>query len=307
MTKIILDCDPGHDDAIAILLAGSSKEIEILGITTVAGNQTVEKTTRNALNVVQYLKIAAQVYPGCARPLVREPLLCPEIHGESGLDGVDFPKYEQSAQEQHAALFMAETLMKEEKVTVITTGAMTNLAMAIRLKPQIVEHIERIILMGGSMGAGNITPAAEFNILVDAEAAEICFSCGAEIYMVGLDVTRQCMVLPEIVARMEKINNPASALFCGLMKFFNQTQKEVFGLPGGPLHDPLTVAVLLDPEIVEFKKMYVSIDHSSGPSYGRTNCDLAGTLNQTPNAYVAIAVNVDRYWDLLEKSIAAYS
>lgn len=304
--KLILDCDPGHDDAIAILLAGSRKDIEILGICTEAGNQTVEKTTRNALNVVQYLALDVPVYMGCDRPLLRDALICPEIHGESGLDGVDFPVYEKTAEKQHAVQFMTEELMKHEQVTVVTTGAMTNLAMAIRLKPAILDHIEKIVLMGGSMGAGNISPAAEFNILADAEAAAICFGCGRPVYMVGLDVTRRCMVLPQVVERMERVSNKASELFCGLMKFFNKTQKEVFNLPGGPLHDPLTVASLLDPSLVTFKKMFVTVDHNEGQSYGRTNCDITGNLHQTPNVYVAVDVDVPAYWDLIERSLQAY-
>lgn len=304
--KIILDCDPGHDDAIAIMLAGSRKDIEILGICTEAGNQTVEKTTNNALNVIQYLGLKVPVYKGCDRPLLRNALICPEIHGESGLDGVDFPTYPQKAEKKHAVNFLCEELLKHEAVTVITTGAMTNLALAIRLEPKIVEHIEKIVLMGGSMGAGNISPAAEFNILADAEAAAICFNCGCPVYMVGLDVTRQCMVLPSVVERMEKVHNRASDLFCGLMKFFNKTQKEFFGLPGGPLHDPLTVASLLDPSLVTFKKMFVSVDHNEGQSYGRTNCDITGNLKQKENVYVATAVDVEAYWDLIEKCLKAY-
>lgn len=304
--KIILDCDPGHDDAIAIMLAGNRKELEVLGICTEAGNQTVEKTTRNALNVVQYLGLDIPVYKGCDRPLLREPLICPEIHGESGLDGVDFPEYEQEAEAKHAVNFLCEELLKHDSVTVVTCGAMTNLALAIRLEPEILNHIERIVLMGGSMGAGNISPAAEFNILADAEAASVCFNCGRPVYMIGLDVTRKCMVLPSVVKRMEKAQNKASELFCGLMKFFNKTQKEVFNLPGGPLHDPLTVASLLDPELVAFKKMYVTVDHNEGQSYGRTNCDLSGSLHKEANVYVAVDVNVEAYWDLIERCIRSY-
>ncbi len=304
--KIILDCDPGHDDAIAIMLAGSRKDVEILGICTEAGNQTVEKTTKNALNVVQYLGLDVPVYKGCDRPLIRNALICPEIHGESGLDGVDFPKYPQKEESKHAVNFMCEELLKHDAVTVITTGAMTNLALALRLEPKIIDHIEKIVLMGGSMGAGNISPAAEFNILADAEAAEICFNCGCPVYMVGLDVTRQCMVLPTVVERMEQVQNKASELFCGLMKFFNKTQKEVFDLPGGPLHDPLTVAALLKPDLVTFKKMYVTVDHNEGQSYGRTNCDITGNLHQEANVFVATAVYVEAYWDLIETCIRSY-
>ena len=306
MKKIILDCDPGHDDAIAIMLAGSRKDIEILGICTEAGNQTVEKTTRNALNVIQYLGLNVPVYKGCDRTLLREALICPEIHGESGLDGVDFPAYTQIEEKKHAVSFLCEELLKHDAVTVVTTGAMTNLALAIRLEPHIVDHIEKIILMGGSMGAGNISPAAEFNILADAEAASICFNCGCPVYMVGLDVTRQCMVLPNVIERMEKVHNKASELFCGLMKFFNKTQKEVFGLPGGPLHDPLTVATLLDPSLVTFKKMFVTVDHNEGQSYGRTNCDISGNLKQEPNVFVATDVDVEAYWNLIETCLRAY-
>ena len=304
--KIILDCDPGHDDAIALLLLGSGN-FEVLGICTTAGNQTIEKTTRNALNVLSYLDLPYKVYKGATRPLLSAPLVCPEIHGETGLDGFEFPAHGRKAEEQSAASFMVDALLRsDEKVTVVTTGPMTNLATALLLKPRIQEHIEKIVLMGGSVGAGNVTPAAEFNIYCDPDAAHICFSTGLPIYMIGLDVTRRVLVTDEIVRRMERIGNRASRMFTALMKTFNENQRKVFGLPGGPLHDPVTIASLMDERLVHFDFVNTEIDVQPGCSRGRTNCDLPDYMHKEKNSYVATDIDVALFWDIIERAIRHY-
>lgn len=306
-TKIILDCDPGHDDAVAILLAGKHEAIDLLGITVVAGNQTLEKTVCNALRVTQWLGLDVPVYGGCGRPMVREKVIAGDIHGESGLDGPVFPPLDRAAQDMHAVEFMVRTLMASDgDITVVTTGPMTNLAMALRMEPRIAEKIRRIVLMGGSYQNGNVTPAAEFNIFADAEAAHVCFTCGCPVTMVGLDVTRKALCYPQIVERMRKVGNRAAQLFCDLMGHFCRTQKEIFGWEGGPLHDPITVAWLIDPMVLTLKPMNTRIELRSELSYGRTNCDYFGYLQLPATADVAVEIDVDKFWDIVEQGLRNY-
>ena len=193
--KIILDCDPGHDDAIALLLSCYSDKLDLIAVTTCAGNQTIEKTSKNALNLLNYFnKSDIPLSKGCSSPLVREIMTCPEIHGESGLDGFTFPKYKEEYDDREAYKLIIDKALENEGIIVITTGPMTNLAKAISHTPEITKNIKEIVLMGGSTGEGNMTKAAEFNILVDPEAADICFSSGIPLRMLGLNVTRQILV-----------------------------------------------------------------------------------------------------------------
>lgn len=301
--KIILDCDPGHDDAIAILLAGSSNLIELLGITVVSGNQTVDKTARNAYNVSRFLGINVPIAIGSEKPLIREKLNCGEIHGESGLDGFDFPKYEYRYDIKDGPDFIIETCLNNNKVTIVTTGPMTNLAKALIKNPSIKNNIEEIVLMGGSTTDGNLTKYAEFNILADPDAAAICFRSGIPMKMIGLNVTRQVLVLPEVVNRMDKINTKASKMFVALMKFFNKTQKEVFGLDGGPLHDPVTIVSLINNDVVRFEKMDVEINiNPKDIRYAETKC----MRDVHSNIDVATEIDVDRYWDIIEEALRKY-
>ena len=307
-TKIILDCDPGHDDAVAITLAANSDKIDLLGITVVAGNQTLEKTQINARNVCQWLGVDVPVYAGCGQPMVREKMIAGDIHGETGLDGPVFPPLTKELEKEHAVDFIVKTLMESDgDITMVTTGPMTNLAMAMRMEPAIIPKIKQIVLMGGAYTNGNVTPAAEFNIIADADAAYVCFTSGRPITMMGLDVTRKVLCYPEIVDRMEKIGNTASKLFADLMRFFCKTQKEVFGWEGGPLHDPVTIAWLIDPSVVTLKPMHVDIDIRSVQSYGRTNCDFFGYGGQEPTANVAIDIDAAKFWDIVEAGLRRYS
>lgn len=305
--KIILDCDPGHDDAVAITIAGISPTIELLGITVVSGNQSLEKTVKNALNVVQKLSLDVPVYAGCSQPMIREKIIAADIHGESGLDGPVFEELVIKPQKEHAVNYIVEKLTNsEEKITIVTTGPMTNIGMAIRLEPKILDKIEEIVLMGGAYTIGNVTPAAEFNILADADAASICFRSSLPITMIGLDVTRKALCYPEIVDRMGKIDNVASKLFVDLMAHFNKSQKEIFGWEGGPLHDPITIAYLIDPTVLTTKPMYATIDIRSIDSYGRTNCDYFNYFKKEPTADIAIDIDVERFWDIVEESLKLY-
>ena len=306
--KIILDCDPGHDDAVAIMLAAKSPKIDLLGITVVAGNQTLDNTQRNALNVVQCLDINVPVYAGCGQPMIREKITAGDIHGETGLDGPVFEPLTRKLEPEHAVNFIIRTIMEsDEPITMVTTGPMTNLGMAIRMEPRIVEKIERIVLMGGAYTNGNMTPAAEFNILADGDAAYVCFTAGRPITMVGLDVTRKALCYPQIVERMGKIGNKASKLFVDLMGHFCRTQKEIFGWEGGPLHDPITIAYLIDPSVLTTKPMFAEIDIRSTQSYGRTNCDYFGYMQKEPTADVGVDIDVEKFWNMIEEGLRYYS
>jgi ribosylpyrimidine nucleosidase len=302
--KIILDCDPGHDDAIAILLASRNPSIDLLGITVVAGNQTLEKTGKNTLNLCQYLNVSVPVCLGSESPIIKKMEVCDVIHGESGLDGFDFEPLKIDFDKRNAIDFISQTILQsEEPVTVVTTGPMTNLALAIKYEPRILKNIEEVVLMGGSYSNGNVSPAAEFNIFTDPEAAYIVFNSNLKVTMIGLDVTRKVLVLPEVISRMEKINTKSSVLFTKLMKVFNENQNKVFGLVGGPLHDPVTIAYLIDPSILELKYVHCDIDISHGTSYGRTNCDIFDYMHLEKNTYVATDISADKFWDIIEEEL----
>lgn len=306
--KIIMDCDPGHDDAIAIMLAGRNPGIELLGITVVAGNQTIENTTRNALNICQYLDLDVPVYQGCGKPMIRQnQVIAEDIHGETGLDGPVFEPLTKTVEKKHAVTYIVDTLMESEgDITLIPTGPLTNIAMAMRMEPRIVSKIKEIILMGGCYQLGNVTPAAEFNIFADGDAAHVVFTSGRPITMVGLDVSRKALCYPAIIERMSEIDTPASKFFCDLMEFFSKSQKAVFGWDGGPLHDPITIATLIDPSVLVTREVYTEIDIRSTQSYGRTNCDYFNYFKKEPNSNIAVDIDVAKFWDIIEEGIKQY-
>lgn len=306
--KIIIDCDPGHDDAVALMLAARNPGLELLGITTVRGNQTLEKVTQNALNICQYLDIDVPVCKGLSNAIVRQsPPVEERVHGDSGLDGPIFGPLTKQLDPRHAVDFIIETVLNsEEPVTLVPTGPLSNIAMAIRKEPKILDNIEEIVLMGGAYQHGNVTPAAEFNIYADAEAAYVVFTCGRPVAMMGLDLTRQALCYPEIVERMSKIDTKAGKLFVDLMRFFCMTQKRTFGWEGGPLHDPTTIAYLIDPGCIETKPMHVEVDITGEPSHGRTNCDYFNLTDKVKNAKVAVKLDVEKFWDIVEDSLKLY-
>ena len=305
--KIILDCDPGHDDAVAIMLAAINPKIELLGITVVAGNQKLEKTVNNALKVCNHLNLDVPVYSGMSRPMIREQLIADDIHGETGLDGPKFEELKIKAEDKHAVNFIIDTLMNsDEKVTLVPTGPLTNIGMAIRFEPRIIEKINRIVLMGGSYQLGNMTPAAEFNILADPDAAHIVFSSGVKVVMMGLDLTRQASATKEVVEKIKSLNNKASKLFVDLMEFFAASQKNVFGWSAPPVHDPTTIAYIIDPECIEVKPMFCEIELWRERSYGRTLCYYFGILKKEPNVDVAVKLDFDRFWNLIYENLKLY-
>jgi ribosylpyrimidine nucleosidase len=305
--KIILDCDPGHDDAVAILMAARHPAIDLLAITIVAGNQTLEKTLVNGLNVCQHLGIDTPVYSGMPLPMVREQVVAASIHGETGLDGPVFGPLHKKPEEKHAVNAIIDLLMESDgDITLVPVGPLSNIGMAMRMEPRIIPKIKEIVLMGGAYGVGNITPAAEFNFFVDPEAAHVVFTSGVPIVMMGLDLTNQTVCTMNIIERMEAVGNIAGKMFGDIMRFTYRTQNEVYGLDGGPVHDATCIGYLIDPTIFEVKDMYTEIDITGGPSYGRSVCDVFGNSHKSPNCKVGITLDNKRFWDLVEDCIQMY-
>jgi inosine-uridine nucleoside N-ribohydrolase len=306
--KIIIDCDPGHDDALAILLAARHPQIELLAITTVAGNQSVEKTTGNALKVCTLANIRnVPIARGMDRPLVRPAKHAPDIHGESGMDGPHIPEPDIKPDPRHAVDLLIELLLSSDgDITLVPTGPLTNIASAIRKEPAIVPKIRAISLMGGAIGLGNVTPAAEFNIHTDPEAAEIVFGCGRPITMVPLEVTHQALATEEIVNRLRSVNRPVATFAADLLVFFAETYHRVFGFPAPPLHDPCAVAAVIDPTIIKAHDMFVAIECEGAWTAGRTVCDVYSKLGQKPNARVGYGLEVDRFWDMVIETMLSY-
>jgi ribosylpyrimidine nucleosidase len=306
--KIILDCDPGHDDAVAIMMAAKHPKIDLLGVSAVAGNQTLEKTTRNALNVCQHLGLDVPVYAGMSLPMVRQQIIADDIHGETGLDGPEFEPLKKKNEEKHSVDFIIETVMQSnDDITIVLVGPLSNLAMAMRLEPKIVPKIQEIVIMGGGYQLGNVTPSAEFNILADAEAAYVVFTSGVPVVMMGLDITNQVQCVPKTVERMDKIGNKASKLFADMMGFVMKTQNQVFGLEGSPLHDPTCIAWLIDPSCIELMEMHTEIELRSEKCYGRTICDYFKVTGNKPNSKVAVAIDHDKFWNIVEECLKLYS
>lgn len=308
MQRILLDCDPGHDDAIAILLAARHPKIRLEAITTVAGNQTVEKTARNALKVCSFAGISGvPIAAGMDRPLVRDLHTAASIHGESGLDGPALSDPTLSLAPIHAVDLIIELLLASAgDVSIVATGPLTNIAAAMRREPRIVPKIEQIVLMGGAIGLGNWTPAAEFNIYVDPEAAHVVFTSGRPVTMVGLDVTHQALATPDVRSRIRALDTPVARLVDDLLGFFAETYLRVFGFSAPPLHDPCAVARVIAPDMLTSRAMHVDIELHGEHTVGRTVCDVHGVMGKAANAEVGLSIDVARFWDLLIETLALY-
>ncbi len=308
MRRILLDCDPGHDDAIAILLAARSPELHLEAITTVAGNQTLEKTTRNALRVCTVAGIrTVPIAAGMDRPLVRDLRVAANIHGASGLDGPSLPEPDLTVAPIHGVdLIIEQVLAADGDLTIVATGPLTNVAAAIRRAPEIVPKIQQIVLMGGAIGLGNTTPAAEFNIYVDPEAAHIVFSCGRPITMIGLDVTHQAQATPEVRSRIRALGSPVAHLVDDLLGFFGETYLRVYGFPAPPVHDACAVAWVIDPTLIQSRPMHVDVELRGEWTTGRTVCDRYGQTGKPANAEVGLNLDAPRFWDRLIGVLASY-
>lgn len=317
--KVIIDTDPGHDDALAILLA--AQHFDVLGITTVHGNQAVEKTTRNALRILELAGLTdIPVYKGSDRPIAQPPRYGSAAHGESGLDGAELPEATISAQPGHAVDFLVDTIMSHDEVTVIPVGPLTNVGLALHREPRLKDHIREISLMGGSTGIGNSTAAAELNIWCDPEAAHLVFTSGVPIKMVGLNLTRQTVADPALIARFRALNSRTSTVMADLIAWYSEQTRRLFGLRGASLHDPCAVAWLIDPSLIESVRVHVGIELRGERTRGMTVCDMrhlgrpgtdiageaAISSSEAANAEVGMKIDAGRFYDLLLDSLAAY-
>jgi inosine-uridine nucleoside N-ribohydrolase len=300
---IIIDCDPGHDDAIAILLALASPEVEVRGITTVAGNQTLDKTTRNALKILELAgRTDIPVAAGADRPLTRTLRTAAHVHGESGLDGPDLPEPTTRPVDADAADLLAELI--EPGVVLVPTGPLTNVALLLQRHPDVRDRLDRIVWMGGAIAEGNVTPAAEFNAFVDPEAAAEVFGSGIDVTMMGLDVTHQALFTPEHAERLRDAG-AAGRVVAELADFFLQFHRQLYRFEGAPIHDAVAVAHVIDPTLVETLRCNVEIETKSQHCDGRTVVDRWLVLDAPRNADVGIAIDAKRFLDLLVERIAS--
>jgi inosine-uridine nucleoside N-ribohydrolase len=302
---VILDCDPGHDDAFNIMLAAAHPAIELLAITTVAGNQTLEKTTLNARRVCTVAGVeGVPIGAGRDRPLHGRASVAAGIHGESGLDGPGFGEPTVPLDPRDGVTLIRDTLLAHPvPVTLVPTGPLTNVAALLLGHPRLAERIERIVLMGGSTGRGNTTPAAEFNIVCDPEAADIVFSSGLRVTMMGLNASHQVLATADVIARIDALDTPLSRLCTELLTFFAARYREVFGFTAPPLHDPLTVAHIIDPRLVSLVSASVAVELTGTHTRGATVVDLDGVTGRPANARVGVDVNVPAFWDLIVDAV----
>jgi inosine-uridine nucleoside N-ribohydrolase len=296
---IVLDCDPGHDDAIALLLALASPVVELRGVTTVAGNQTVEKTTANAIRVLELAGREVEVAAGADRPLVRELFVAAYVHGETGLDGSDLPPARGEPVAQHAVDLLAERV---GGITLVATGPLTNVALLLARHPEV--RPERIVLMGGAIAEGNVTPAAEFNVWADPEAAKRVFASGLDLTMVGLDVTHRALVETEHKERLRAAGRVGRTV-AELLDFYDRFHREVYGFDGSPIHDAVAVAYAFRPDLLETRELNVEVDCESELCRGRTVVDVWRRSGREPNAKVAVGIDSGAFVELLVERVGS--
>jgi inosine-uridine nucleoside N-ribohydrolase len=299
-TPVIIDCDPGHDDAIALLLALASPEVELVGVTTVHGNQTLDKTTDNALRVLALIERGdVPVAAGAERPLVRDLHVAAHVHGESGLDGPALPPRASEPVAEHAVDFLVERVTPE--TVLVAVGPLTNVALALErgIRPA------RIVLMGGAVAEGNMTPAAEFNIWADPDAAARVFGSGLDVTMIGLDVTHAALLTPAWADRFRAAGR-VGTFVAELVEFFKQYHSRTYGWDGAPIHDAVALAHVLRPGIVETERMNVEIETQSELTRGRTVADRWKRTDREPNAEVGVGIDGDAFLSLLLERISTY-
>ena len=300
--RIILDCDPGHDDAIALLLAHGNPQIELLAVTTVHGNQTIEKVTRNALAVATIAGITGVPFAaGAHRPLVRAPETAASIHGESGMDGPTLPAPTLDVIERHAVDLIIDTIMQNEPgtITLVPTGALTNIALAVRKEPRIAARVKEVVLMGGGYHSGNWSAAAEFNIVIDPEAAHIVFNEGWKLTMVGLDLTHQALATPDVVAAIAAIGTTPARFVVELLEFFAQTYLESQGYEHPPVHDPCAVALVIDPSVMEVVRVPLDIELTGTLTVGMTVADFRAPAPDSCTTFAATKLDRPKFWALI--------
>ena len=308
--KIIIDCDPGQDDAVALFLAlASPDDLEVLGITTVAGNVPLALTQRNARMMCDIAgRQDLRVFAGCERPLELDPITAEYIHGNTGIDGVSVFEPKTPLQEQHAVDFIVEALLdSNDAVTLVPTGPMTNIATAIQREPSVLRNVEQIVSMGGAMReGGNRSPSAEFNILVDPHAADIVYNCGRPVTAMGLDVTHHVLSTRERVARIRELDNEVAEATAGMLSFFHRYDTKKYGSEGAPLHDPCTVAWLLRPDLFATKRCNISVEKDSELTMGHTAVDFWHVTDRPHNVDWAYEVDADGFYDLLVERLGRF-
>ena len=309
-TKIILDSDPGHDDAMAILLALGNPKIELLGVTTVGGNQSLDKVTYNARAVLEAAHATdIPVHAGADRPIVRPLKVAAAVHGDTGLDGVELPEPTRPLDPGHAVNWIIDTIMNAEPktITLVPTGPLTNIALAVRMEPRIVNRVKEVLLMGGGYHVGNCSPVAEFNVATDPEAAHIVFNESWPITMVGLDLTHQALCTPEVQSRIDAIGTDLSKFASGLMDFFREAYKNNQDFVDPPVHDPCTVAYLIDPSVVATRRCPVDVEIHGALTTGMTVADLRGPEPSAEECHTQVAVKLDfeGFWGLIIDAIKA--
>lgn len=308
--RIIVDCDPGQDDAVNLFLALSSPEqLELVGITTVAGNVPLALTSRNACMIRELAGVDSPVYAGCERPLRRPLITAEKVHGASGLDGLPIFKPRRGPERTNAVDFLVTTLSAAmaEPITLVLSGPVTNLATALRREPQIVRGIEQIVLMGGaSREGGNYSPSAEFNMLVDPDAAAMVLSSGAQITMMGLDVTTQVRLTPQRIARMGKVPSKVAQVVARMLECHGQHDRPRYGGQGVPLHDPCTIAFLLMPTLFEAEYCNVAVETESELTRGHTAVDFWHVTDRRPNVNWVYKVDDVRFFELLYERFARF-
>ncbi len=306
--RVIIDTDPGQDDAVAILLALASPEIEVLGLTAVAGNVPLALTEKNARKVCELAgRPDMKVFAGASRPLLRRLVTAEHVHGRTGLDGPDLPEPRMRLQDRHGVDFIVETLMREPEgaVTLVPIGPLTNIALAMMREPAIVPRIREIVLMGGGyFEQGNVTPAAEFNIHVDPHAAALVFASGAPIVMMPLDVTHKALTTRRRVEAFRRLGTRVGEATAALLDFFERFDVEKYGTDGGPLHDPCTIAYLLAPELFGGRRCNVGIETASELTMGATVVDWWGITDRPKNALVMRDIDADGFFALLTERLA---
>jgi len=297
---VVLDCDPGHDDMFAILLAAAHPGIDLLAVTTVAGNGPLDKVTLNARRICTAAGIDTIIAAGADRALAGGQDTAPRIHGDSALDGTDLPEPTIPLAADDAVTVMARLLADAPgPITIVATGPLTNVATLLRDRPDLAPKIERIVFMGGSTGRGNRAPLAEFNIWVDPEAADIVLRSGLPLLMCGLDVTHQALAGPEIFKRLRDIGGPLPATLAASLEFYGNAYREVFGMTAPPLHDPVAIAAIVEPDVVRRVAAPVVVELTGEHTRGATVVDLYGVTGAAPNAEVALELDRDRFWDLV--------
>jgi len=301
-TKIILDCDPGHDDAIALLLAHGSDRIELVAVTTVHGNQTIEKVTRNALAVARIAGITGVPFAaGAHRPLVRAAEVAESIHGESGLDGPVLPEPMLRLDARHAVDLIIDTVMTAPPgtITLVPTGALTNIAMAARKEPRIVSRVKEVVLMGGGYHGGNWSAASEFNIVIDPEAAHIVFNESWKLTMVGLDLTHQALATPDVVAKIAAVGTGPARFVLELLEFFAETYRKGQGFEFPPVHDPCAVALVIDPSVMTVVPVPLDIELTGSLTLGMTVADFRSPAPAGCTTHAATNLDRGRFWALI--------